>query len=152
METQDGRMPFQGESFCLQASFYIQGQDMHLVVTDFGGASLESQNLQLLPGVTTLPSEPPQLPQEVSGFAPQGPACLQEEHSREKAEVAECSPPQTQMLVKTGEEPTQVSAPREWPHPRLAQRTLCENLAQEMATGLINQDTCEEIGQGIKTS
>ncbi|KAG3288823.1 piggyBac transposable element derived 1, transcript variant X9 [Ictidomys tridecemlineatus] len=44
-----------------QASFYIQGQDMHLVMTQYQEASLECQ---LLPGVTTLTCEPPQPPQE----------------------------------------------------------------------------------------
>ncbi|XP_039723147.1 piggyBac transposable element-derived protein 1 isoform X4 [Pteropus medius] len=41
-----------------------QGQDMHLLVTDYEGASLECQSLQLLPGVPTLKCEPPELPQE----------------------------------------------------------------------------------------
>jgi hypothetical protein len=40
---------------------------MHLVVTEYQGASLGCQSLQLLPGVTTLMCEPPQLPKEVSG-------------------------------------------------------------------------------------
>ncbi|KAM6176974.1 piggyBac transposable element-derived protein 1 [Erethizon dorsatum] len=134
-----------------QASLYVQGQDTHLVVTDYRGASLESQSLQLLPGVTALPHDPPQLPREVSGFAPQGPAFLQEESSREKAEVAECSPPQTQMSVKTGEEPARASAPREWSRLSLAPRNLCGNSAQEVAAGLRNQDTREEAGQGVRT-
>lgn len=37
---------------------------MHLLVTDYEGASLECQSLQLLPGVPTLKCEPPELPQE----------------------------------------------------------------------------------------
>ncbi|XP_012928626.1 piggyBac transposable element-derived protein 1 isoform X2 [Heterocephalus glaber] len=110
-----------------QASFYIQEQDMHLVVTDYQGASLESHSLQLLPRVTTLPSEPPQLPQEVSG---------------------ECH----RMSVKTEEEPAQASALVEWPRLSLAPRNLCGNSAQETATGLMKQNTCEEIGPGVKTS
>ncbi|XP_021116450.1 piggyBac transposable element-derived protein 1 isoform X9 [Heterocephalus glaber] len=128
-----------------QASFYIQEQDMHLVVTDYQGASLESHSLQLLPRVTTLPSEPPQLPQE-------GPTFLQEESSREKAEEPECSPPWVQMSVKTEEEPAQASALVEWPRLSLAPRNLCGNSAQETATGLMKQNTCEEIGPGVKTS
>lgn len=37
---------------------------MHLLVTDYEGASLECHSLQLLPGVPTLKCEPPELPQE----------------------------------------------------------------------------------------
>ncbi|XP_010634590.1 piggyBac transposable element-derived protein 1 isoform X2 [Fukomys damarensis] len=129
-----------------QASFYIQEQDMHLVVTDYQGASLESQSLQLLPGVTTLPSESPQLSQEVSG------ECHRGESSREKAEVPECSPPWIQMSLKSEKEPGQASALGEWPQPSLAPRNLCGNSAEETAAGLMKQDTCEEIGPGVKTS
>ncbi|XP_040823596.1 piggyBac transposable element-derived protein 1-like [Ochotona curzoniae] len=50
-----------------QASFYVQGQNMHLVVADCQGTFLESQHLQLLPDGTPLKCEPPHLPQEVSG-------------------------------------------------------------------------------------
>ncbi|XP_023567857.1 piggyBac transposable element-derived protein 1 [Octodon degus] len=138
-----------------QASLYIQGQNVHLVVTDCQGAPLERQGLQLPPGVSTLPSEPPQLAQEVSGFAPVGPALLQEERSRERrAAGAECSPPQTQVAlkVKAGEEPDRASAPRAWPHWSLAPRNPREDADQEVATGLLDQDTCEEIGQDVKTS
>ncbi|XP_034841708.1 piggyBac transposable element-derived protein 1 [Mirounga leonina] len=53
-----------------QASVYTQGQDMYPLVTEYQGASLECQSLQLLPRVTTLKCEPPELcqgnPQEVS--------------------------------------------------------------------------------------
>ncbi|KAM9666849.1 piggyBac transposable element-derived protein 1-like [Trichechus inunguis] len=57
-----------GRECCSGASVYIQGQDMHLAVTEYQGASLECQCLQLLPGVTTLKCEPPELHfQEVSG-------------------------------------------------------------------------------------
>lgn len=47
-----------------QASVYIQGQDMYPMVTEYQEVSLECPSLQLLPGVTTLKCEPPQLPQE----------------------------------------------------------------------------------------
>lgn len=40
---------------------------MHLLVTEYQGASLECQSPLLLPGVTTLKCEPPELTQEVSG-------------------------------------------------------------------------------------
>ncbi|KAF6075415.1 piggyBac transposable element derived 1 [Phyllostomus discolor] len=43
-----------------QASVYTQGQDMHLLVTDCQGASLECQSLHLLPGATTVKCEPPE--------------------------------------------------------------------------------------------
>ncbi|XP_021552849.1 piggyBac transposable element-derived protein 1 [Neomonachus schauinslandi] len=53
-----------------QASVYTQGQDMYPLVREYQGASLECQSLQLLPRVTTLKCEPPELcqgnPQEVS--------------------------------------------------------------------------------------
>ncbi|XP_058522939.1 piggyBac transposable element-derived protein 1 isoform X2 [Ochotona princeps] len=49
-----------------QASFYVQGQNMHLVVADCQGTFLESQHFQLLPDGTPLKCDPPQLPQEVS--------------------------------------------------------------------------------------
>ncbi|XP_015362645.1 piggyBac transposable element-derived protein 1 isoform X4 [Marmota marmota marmota] len=76
-----------------QASFYIQGQDMHLVMTRYQEASLECQ---LLPGVTTLTCEPPQLPQEVSEFTPQEPALLREENSRNTTAVLEFNSPRFQ--------------------------------------------------------
>ncbi|XP_032254838.1 piggyBac transposable element-derived protein 1-like isoform X2 [Phoca vitulina] len=44
-----------------QASVYTQGQDMYPLVTEYQGASLECQSLQLLPRVTTLKCEPPEL-------------------------------------------------------------------------------------------
>ncbi|XP_017373954.2 piggyBac transposable element-derived protein 1 isoform X3 [Cebus imitator] len=47
-----------------QASVYFQGQDMCPMVTEYQGVSLECQRLQLLPGVSTLKCEPPQLTQE----------------------------------------------------------------------------------------
>ncbi|XP_046495334.1 piggyBac transposable element-derived protein 1 isoform X2 [Equus quagga] len=47
-----------------QAPVYTQGRDMHLLVTEYQGASLECQSIQFLPGVTTLKCEPPELPQE----------------------------------------------------------------------------------------
>uniref|UniRef100_A0A3Q2HUK4 PiggyBac transposable element derived 1 n=1 Tax=Equus caballus TaxID=9796 RepID=A0A3Q2HUK4_HORSE len=47
-----------------QAPVYTQGRDMHLLVTEYQGASLEYQSVQFLPGVTTLKCEPPELPQE----------------------------------------------------------------------------------------
>ncbi|XP_035584278.1 piggyBac transposable element-derived protein 1 isoform X1 [Zalophus californianus] len=57
-----------------QASVYTQGQDMYPLVTEYQGASLECQSLQLLPRVTTLKCEPPELcqgnPQE--GLLPPG--------------------------------------------------------------------------------
>ncbi|EPY75408.1 piggyBac transposable element-derived protein 1 [Camelus ferus] len=43
-----------------------QGQDMHLLVTEYQGASLECLNPQLPPGVTILKCEPPDLPQEIA--------------------------------------------------------------------------------------
>ncbi|XP_040138147.1 piggyBac transposable element-derived protein 1 isoform X3 [Ictidomys tridecemlineatus] len=76
-----------------QASFYIQGQDMHLVMTQYQEASLECQ---LLPGVTTLTCEPPQPPQEVSEFTPQEPALLREENSRNSTAVLEFNSPRFQ--------------------------------------------------------
>ncbi|XP_040312986.1 piggyBac transposable element-derived protein 1-like isoform X2 [Herpailurus yagouaroundi] len=55
-----------------QASVYTRGQDMHSLVTEYQGASSECQSLQLLPRVTALKCEPPELcqenPGEVSGF------------------------------------------------------------------------------------
>uniref|UniRef100_A0A8C0ZLD5 SCAN box domain-containing protein n=1 Tax=Castor canadensis TaxID=51338 RepID=A0A8C0ZLD5_CASCN len=145
-----------------QASFYIQGQDMHLVVTEYQGASLGCQSLQLLPGVTTLMCEPPQLPKEVSGFAPQGTAFPQEESCRDM--TPEFNPPKFQMLVKTGEETDQAFAPEEWPRLSLAQSNVCGNSTQEdislmieevvTKNGLFNveQDSFEELEQGVKTS
>ncbi|KAL6092234.1 hypothetical protein STEG23_026762 [Scotinomys teguina] len=48
-----------------QATFYVQEQDVHLVVTEYQGTSLEYQSLQFLqPGVPPLTREPPKLPQE----------------------------------------------------------------------------------------
>lgn len=132
-----------------QASFFIQGQDIQLVMTQYQEASLECQ---VLPGVTTLTCEPPQLPQEVSGFIPQGPALLQEESSRNKSSVPEFNPPRLQMSAKTGEEAAQAFAPAEWPHLSLAQRNLCENSAQETVTSLMKQDPSEAVDQGRKTS
>ncbi|XP_062040745.1 piggyBac transposable element-derived protein 1 isoform X3 [Lepus europaeus] len=149
-----------------QASFYIQGQDMHLVVTEYQGTSLECQGLQLLPEVTTLKCEPPQLPQEVSGFTPQGPAILQEESSRDKAAVPELNPARFQMLVKTEGEGSPAFAPEGWSRLALAKKNLHENLAQKMTCvslmneeivtkdGLTNveQETSKEMEQGGKTS
>ncbi|XP_049510657.1 piggyBac transposable element-derived protein 1 isoform X1 [Panthera uncia] len=50
-----------------QASVYTRGQDMHSLVTEYQGASSECQSLQLLPRVTTLKCEPPELCQEKPG-------------------------------------------------------------------------------------
>nr|XP_027777950.2 piggyBac transposable element-derived protein 1 isoform X1 [Marmota flaviventris] len=132
-----------------QASFYIQGQDMHLVMTQYQEASLECQ---LLPGVTTLTCEPPQLPQEVSEFTPQEPALLREENSRNTTAVLEFNSPRFQMSAKTGEGEAQAFALAEWPHLSLAQRNLCENSAQEKVTSLMKQDISEAMDQGRKTS
>ncbi|KAM4817780.1 piggyBac transposable element-derived protein 1 isoform 4-T6 [Urocitellus parryii] len=132
-----------------QASFYIQGQDMHLVMTQYQEASLECQ---LLPGVTTLTCEPPQPPQEVSEFTPQEPALLREENSRNSAAVLEFNSPRFQMSAKTGEGEAQAFALAEWPHLSLAQRNLCENSAQEKVTSLMRQDISEAMDQGRKTS
>ncbi|XP_048655898.1 piggyBac transposable element-derived protein 1 isoform X3 [Marmota marmota marmota] len=119
-----------------QASFYIQGQDMHLVMTRYQEASLECQ---LLPGVTTLTCEPPQLPQEVSEFTPQEPALLREENSRNTTAVLEFNSPRFQMSAKTGEGEAQAFALAEWPHLSLAQRNLCENSAQEKSKTFLKQ-------------
>ncbi|XP_069349322.1 piggyBac transposable element-derived protein 1 isoform X1 [Eulemur rufifrons] len=154
-----------------QASVYIQGQNMHLEVTDYHGVSLECQNLQLLPGESTLKCEPPQLhqenPQEVSGPVPQGLARLQEESPRDKAAVPEFNPARSQTSVKTEEETAQAPDPQEWPHLSLAQRNLCGNSAQEKVAslslmteeivtkdGLFNakQETYEEMKQGWEAS
>lgn len=49
-------------------TFYVREQNVHLVATEYQGASLEYQSLQFLqPGVTPMTCDPPQLPQEVSG-------------------------------------------------------------------------------------
>ncbi|XP_008581641.1 PREDICTED: piggyBac transposable element-derived protein 1-like [Galeopterus variegatus] len=154
-----------------QAYVYIQGQDMHPVVTEYQGASLECQSLQLLPGVTTLKCELPQLPQEntqeVSGPAPQEPALPQEESPRDKIAAPEFNPAGSQTSVKTEEEASQGLAPEEWPHLSLAQRNPCENSAQEKVTGLslmteecvtedelfnTKQETSEEMEQGGEAS
>ncbi|XP_025772751.1 piggyBac transposable element-derived protein 1 [Puma concolor] len=50
-----------------QASVYTRGQDMHSLVTEYQGASSECQSLQLLPRVTALKCEPPELCQENPG-------------------------------------------------------------------------------------
>ncbi|XP_048204191.1 piggyBac transposable element-derived protein 1 isoform X2 [Perognathus longimembris pacificus] len=134
-----------------QASFYIQGQDMHLVVAEYQGASLDCQNLHILPGVTTLTCEHPQLPQEVSGFAPQGTTFAQEESSRDETTLPEFNPPQVQMSAQSGEEASQAFAPQEWPHLSLTQRNLCGNSAQEKIANLMKQDTPEEMEQDGKT-
>ncbi|XP_021571044.1 piggyBac transposable element-derived protein 1 [Carlito syrichta] len=153
-----------------QASVYIQRQDMHLMVTEYQGVSLEHQSLQLLPGTTTLKCEPPQLPQEnpqeMSGPIPQGPAHLQEESPRDKAAVLEFHPTRCQTSLKTEEETAQVCATEEWPHLSLVQRNLCRNSAQEITSlslmteeivtkdGLFNakQETSEEMEQGGEDS
>ncbi|XP_012519797.1 PREDICTED: piggyBac transposable element-derived protein 1 [Propithecus coquereli] len=154
-----------------QASVYIQGQNIHLEVTDYHGVSLECQNLQLLPGESTLKCEPPQLhqenPQEVSGPVPQVLAHLQEERPRDKTAVSEFNPARSQTSVKTEEETAQAPAPQEWPHLSLAQRNLCGNSAEEKAAslglmteeivtkdGLFNakQETSEEMKQGWEAS
>ncbi|XP_046495332.1 piggyBac transposable element-derived protein 1 isoform X1 [Equus quagga] len=154
-----------------QAPVYTQGRDMHLLVTEYQGASLECQSIQFLPGVTTLKCEPPELPQEnpqeVSGPAPQGPAPLQEENPRDKAAVAEIHLARSQVSVKTEEEETQALVPEERPHLSLAQRNLCGNLAQEKITNLslmteevvtedglfsAKQETSEEMEQGAEVS
>ncbi|XP_049742103.1 piggyBac transposable element-derived protein 1 isoform X1 [Elephas maximus indicus] len=151
-----------------QASVYIQGQDMHLAVTEYQGASLECQHLQLLPEVTTLKYEPPEIHfQEVSGPAPQGPALLQEENLRDKAAVPVFNSARSQTLVKTEEEAAQALAPQEWPHLGLAERNLSGNSAQEKVTNLslmteevvtkdglfhAKQETSEEVDPGGETS
>ncbi|KAM4835547.1 piggyBac transposable element-derived protein 1 [Thomomys bottae] len=135
-----------------QASFYIQGQDMHLVVAEYQGSSLECQSLHLLPGVTTLTCAPPQPPEEVSGFAPQGTTFAQEESSRDKAALSECNPLMVQMSAQTGEEASQAFAPQEWLPLSFTQKNLYGNSAQEKVSGLMKQDTSEETQQGGKTS
>ncbi|XP_034515955.1 piggyBac transposable element-derived protein 1 isoform X6 [Ailuropoda melanoleuca] len=71
-----------------QASVCTQGQDMYPLATEFQGASLECQSLQLLPRVTTLECEPPELcqenPQEVS---------VKTEEAAAQAPVTEQRPP-----------------------------------------------------------
>ncbi|KAF6293429.1 piggyBac transposable element derived 1 [Rhinolophus ferrumequinum] len=154
-----------------QISVYSRGQDMYLLVTGPQGASLEDQSLQLLPRVTTLKCEPPELTQEdlheVRRPAPQGLALLQERNARDMAAVPEFTPAMTQTSVKTEEEAIQALVPEEWPHLHLAPRSLCEKSAQEKVThlsltseevvtkdGLFNakQETSEEMDQGAKAS
>ncbi|KAB1261875.1 PiggyBac transposable element-derived protein 1 [Camelus dromedarius] len=92
-----------------------QGQDMHLLVTEYQGASLECLNPQLPPGVTILKCEPPDLPQEIA------------------QEVSgECQ----RTSVKTEEAAAQALVPKEWPYLSPAQRNLCGNSAQEKVTNL----------------
>ncbi|XP_072801569.1 piggyBac transposable element-derived protein 1 [Vicugna pacos] len=153
-----------------QASVYPQGQDMHLLVTEYQGASLECLNPQLPLGVTILKCEPPELPQEiaqeVSGPAPQGQAPLQE-NPRDQAAAPGFNSARSQTSVKTEEAPAQALVPKEWPYLSPAQRNLCGNSAQEKVTnlnlmtqefvpkdGLFNpkQETSEELEQGAETS
>ncbi|XP_047652787.1 piggyBac transposable element-derived protein 1 isoform X1 [Phacochoerus africanus] len=150
-----------------QASVYTQGQDMHLLVTEYQGASLECQSPLLLPGVTTLKCEPSELTQEVSGPAHREPALLQEENPRDQAAVPELNSATSQTSVKTEEEAAQALVPGEWPHLNLAQRNLHGNSAQEKVTnlslmteevvtkdGLFNpkQETSEEMEPGAEAS
>ncbi|XP_054985174.1 uncharacterized protein LOC101538233 [Sorex araneus] len=85
-----------------QVSNCNQEQVMHLVVNKYQGASLANQNLQLLPRVTTLKCEPPELPEEkphvVSGPASLGPAPLQEENLTDWAVGAELNSARCQIL------------------------------------------------------
>ncbi|XP_009239800.3 piggyBac transposable element-derived protein 1 isoform X1 [Pongo abelii] len=154
-----------------QASVYIQGQDMHPMVTEYQGVSLECQSLQLLPGLTTLKCEPPQLPQgnpqEVSGPVPHGSAHLQEKNPRDKAAVPVFNPVRSQTLVKTEEETAQALAAEKWSHLSLARTNLCGNSAQETVTSLslmteeivtkdrlfnAKQETSEEMEQSGEAS
>ncbi|XP_073080366.1 piggyBac transposable element-derived protein 1 [Manis javanica] len=155
-----------------QASVYTQGQDMSLQVAESQGTSLESQSLQVLPRITTLKCEPPDLSQknsqEVSGPASQGTAPLQEENPRDKIEVPESNSASSQTSVKTEAAATQVLVPGEWPPlSSVAQRNYCGNSAQEKVTdfnlmteevvtkdGLFNakQETSEEMEQGSEAS
>ncbi|XP_055452909.1 piggyBac transposable element-derived protein 1 isoform X2 [Psammomys obesus] len=128
-----------------------QEQDMRLVVTDYQGASLAYQSLQFLqPGVTPLTCDPPQLPQEVSGCAPLGIACLQEESSKGTAVPPEPNSPVLQPLVKTGEETAQAFGSEECSH--LAQKRPSGSSAQQEVMGGIKVDTSEEMVQGGKAS
>ncbi|KAI5136413.1 Piggybac Transposable Element-Derived Protein 1 [Manis pentadactyla] len=149
-----------------------QGHDMSLQVAESQGTSLESQSLQVLPRITTLKCEPPDLPQknsqEVSGLAPQGTAPLQEENPRDKVEVPESNSASSQTSVKTEAAATQVLVPGEWPPlSSVAQRNYCGNSVQEKVTdfnlmteevvtkdGLFNakQETSEEMEQGSEAS
>lgn len=110
------------------------------MVTEYQEVSLECPSLQLLPGVTTLKCEPPQLPQEnpqeVSGPVPHGSAHLQEKSPRDKAAVPVFNPVRSQTLVKTEEETAQALATEKWPHLSLARRNLCGNSAQKTVTSL----------------
>ncbi|XP_045706653.1 LOW QUALITY PROTEIN: piggyBac transposable element-derived protein 1 [Phyllostomus hastatus] len=157
-----------------QASVYTQGQDMHLLVTDCQGASLECQSLHLLPGATTVKCEPPEFPHEnvqamslsARGPAPQGPAPLQEKSPGDKAPAPGFKSATPQTSVKTEDEAAQTLVPEEWPHLRLAQRTLCGDSAQEVTDlslrteeavtkdELFNakQEASEEMDQGAEAS
>nr|XP_019569667.1 PREDICTED: uncharacterized protein LOC109435920 isoform X2 [Rhinolophus sinicus] len=79
-----------------------QGQDTYVMVTGPQGASLEGQSLQLLPVVTTLKCEPPELTREdlreVRRPAPWGLALLQERNPRDEAAVPEFTPARSQTL------------------------------------------------------
>ncbi|XP_037374949.1 piggyBac transposable element-derived protein 1-like [Talpa occidentalis] len=145
-----------------QASAFARGQE-------YLGACLEHQRIQLLPGVSTLKCEPPELsrrsPQEVSGPVSPGSAPRQEESARDKAAVPGFNSARCQISVKTEEENAFV--PEERPHLSLPQRNLCgssawEKLAEpslmseEVVTegGLFNakQETSEEMEQGAEGS
>ncbi|XP_027814842.1 piggyBac transposable element-derived protein 1 [Ovis aries] len=152
-----------------QASVYTLGQDLHLLVTECQGTSSEGQSPQLLLGVTTLKSEPPESPQEtaqeVSGLlsapstrpAPQRPDPLQEENPRDQAAVLGLNSARSQTSVKT-EEAAPVLVSEEWPVPSLAQEkiTNISLMAEEGVTkdGFLNtkQETSEEMEQGAEAS
>ncbi|KAG8505925.1 PiggyBac transposable element-derived protein 1, partial [Galemys pyrenaicus] len=145
-----------------QTSVCAQGPEYH-------GACLECQGVQILPGVTTLKCEPPELPgrnpQEVSEPVPQGSAPLQEESPRDKAAVPGFNSARSQIPVKTEEEDTLVQGER--PPLSLPQRNLCGSsswervadpslMPEEVVTkcGLFSakQETSEEMEQGAEAS
>ncbi|XP_075388696.1 piggyBac transposable element-derived protein 1 isoform X1 [Tenrec ecaudatus] len=120
-----------------QVSVHSQGQDMHLVVSEYQAPSMECQCLQLLPGVTSLKCEPPDchLQEEVSEPAPQQPG-LQQETPGDKAAVTVFNSAKLQVLVKTEEAAIRTLAPQEGPHLGLAQKNLPGNSVQENVTSL----------------